>query len=231
LKKLVALPFYNKKSIILSSLSKLYKYLDKDTEVLLIDDGSTDGSQEVTVNEPAIRYIKHDKSLGYGGCFISALHYGFENKMDLLYFLDFPYDEFHKAFLLMSQFKENYDILNTSRIDDTKKTQFNKDDYQNLYLSNQISSKINSLTKFNLNDIFSPFKAIRLDTIKQMTLEEFDEAIIIQLYIQAAHFKLQVKEFFCNDICIEVFDENNSFENDTEYYLNFIEGEKIIYPI
>ena len=62
-----------------------------------------------------------------------------------------------------------------------------------------------------------------------MTLEEFDESIIIQLFVQGAHFRRRIQEIFCADLAGAEAAEAG-LEHDADHYLDFLEGEKLLYP-
>lgn len=230
LKNLIVLPIYNRSSIINNAIVKLTKEINEAFQILIIDDGSEDDTSDIIETDVQVKYIQHETNLGYGGCLINALDYAKMNEFQFLYLLDISYDGFIRAFKDMRDFKGNFDILNCSRYTSMKSDRFSGDDYINYNFSLQISAKINSITEFKLEDTFSPFKVLKLDSLSEMALEEFDEAFIIQLFIQSKHFKLNVAEIFCDSIHVTVNKDDFNLENDMEYYLNFIEGEKLLYP-
>ena len=66
----VVIPHYNGLKILDDCLQSLYKNTFKDFETLLIDNGSTDGSQDMVARKyPQVEIIQNKKNLGYaGGC-------------------------------------------------------------------------------------------------------------------------------------------------------------------
>ena len=60
---LIALPAFNEKKDIGSIISQIKKY---DLDILVIDDGSTDGTQEQLSKIDNINTIVHEENLGYG---------------------------------------------------------------------------------------------------------------------------------------------------------------------
>ncbi|WP_048049707.1 glycosyltransferase family 2 protein [Saccharolobus islandicus] len=58
----VAIPTYNRKEKLRRLLSSLKESTFKDFEVIVVDDASTDGTEEMIKNEfPYVKYIKHEK--------------------------------------------------------------------------------------------------------------------------------------------------------------------------
>ncbi len=70
---LIALPAYNEKKDIGFIISQIKKY---DLDILVIDDGSTDGTQDQLTDIEDINTIVHEKNLGYGQTIIDAFEYG-----------------------------------------------------------------------------------------------------------------------------------------------------------
>jgi glycosyltransferase involved in cell wall biosynthesis len=78
MKKLsIIIPAYNEKDTIEEIIKRIkavdLKGLEK--EIIVVDDGSKDGTREILKNIPGIKYIFHEKNLGKGG----AVKTGFKN--------------------------------------------------------------------------------------------------------------------------------------------------------
>lgn len=73
----IIIPVYNEKNTIEEIIRrvKLVDLGDLEKEIIVIDDGSRDGTREIVGNIPGIRYIFHGKNLGKGG----AVKTGFKN--------------------------------------------------------------------------------------------------------------------------------------------------------
>lgn len=64
----VVIPHYNGTEILADCLTALYDNSFQDFETLLIDNGSTDGSQEMVRKQyPRVRIIQNEQNLGYAG--------------------------------------------------------------------------------------------------------------------------------------------------------------------
>ena len=221
----IALPVYNKISIIESRINELTSLFPDET-ILIIDDNSSDGTSDaVKVNEK-VKVITHASSLGYGGCVISALE--FAETFDNIIFADIAEKNALKAIDEIKKALGDSDIVNLSR--KKKKTEDNLE-YHVFALNNSVSEKLNDVTNYNLADVFSPFKGIKISALSDMTLEEFDEALILQLWIQSASLNKKVCEIYLNEISNEDISDLNQLENDLDYYINFINGEVLLYPM
>lgn len=72
----IIIPAYNESTGIEKTLTELLEQLDLDSvEVLVIDDGSMDGTAEIVQHFPMVRLICHDRNRGYG----SAIRTGVMN--------------------------------------------------------------------------------------------------------------------------------------------------------
>ena len=94
-----------------------------------------------------------------------------------------------------------------------------------------VSSRINEVTGFNLADPFSPYKGFSVRGIEPLVLEEYDENAVIQLWIQSSHHGLPVKEIACEEIHTGYVPEDEFLEREQDYYLAFIDSEKLLYPV
>ena len=66
----IIIPHFNGKEILVNCLNSLIKNRFKKFEIIIVDNGSSDGSQELIKNEfPQVRLIENAKNEGYaGGC-------------------------------------------------------------------------------------------------------------------------------------------------------------------
>src|SRR5580658_5745166 len=66
---LTAIPVYNEAASLVSVLTEVVKYA---SDVLVVDDGSTDRTPELLRDLPGVRTIRHPRNLGYGAGLRSA---------------------------------------------------------------------------------------------------------------------------------------------------------------
>ena len=72
----IIVPCYNEKSTIRIVVDKILKINDFDKEVIIVDDGSQDGTKEILFKDiqPLVnKVIYHDKNLGKGSAIITAI--------------------------------------------------------------------------------------------------------------------------------------------------------------
>lgn len=62
----IILPTYNRAHIIARAIKSILTQTFADFELIIVDDGSADNTEEIikSLNDPRIRYIKHEKNLG-----------------------------------------------------------------------------------------------------------------------------------------------------------------------
>ncbi len=109
---LTAIPVYNEESHIDLVLPQvLLKYAE---DVLVVDDGSTDGTPERLRRHP-VRVVRHERNLGYGAGLKSAFQYTVEHGYDGLVTLDC--DGQHEPALIpaVAAPLDRYDIVSGSR--------------------------------------------------------------------------------------------------------------------
>src|SRR5579862_6600853 len=69
---LIAIPVYNERKYVTPVLDKIKRF---HREVLLVDDGSTDGTGEILAARNDIQLIQHTTNMGYGRSLIDAFKY------------------------------------------------------------------------------------------------------------------------------------------------------------
>lgn len=230
-KTIILLPIYNRESIIEIMINKIRNHLDEYTDVLIIDDGSTDDTENAVKTDEKIKYLKHESSLGYGAALIHGIDFAKNFEYDNIITLDMASKDYVQVIApLLEALQNGAEIANCSRTESTSKSK-EEQDFSVYTFNKMVSSKINNVTGYNLSDIFSPFKAFKTRITEKMSLEEYDEAFIIQFWIQAAYFGFQVKEIYCEEIKETEIIDDNCLEKDQQYYVDFVETEKYLYPM
>src|SRR5687768_14703793 len=85
-RRLVALPVYNEARHIDPVLDEVRRHTD--AEILVVDDGSTDGASEILAKRPNIRVVRHEKNRGYGAALLTAFQYAQDHQFELLVTID-----------------------------------------------------------------------------------------------------------------------------------------------
>ncbi len=188
---LIALPAYNEQKDIGFIISQIKKY---NLDILVIDDGSTDGTQDQLSKIENINTIVHEKNLGYGQTIIDAFKYGISNGYDSIITMDCDGQHIPDELQIFLTQISDYDIVSGSRY----LIQTNKLDPQippDRYAINiEITQILNETTTLNLTDSFCGFKAYKTDAIKKMKLTEKGYGMPLQLWMQAWKLGLSIKE-------------------------------------
>ncbi len=189
---LIALPAFNESKNIGFIISQIKKKYDLD--ILVIDDGSTDGTQEQLSKIDNITSIVHEKNLGYGQTIIDAFNYAILNRYDGIITMDCDGQHVTDELQIFLTQIEKYDIVSGSRY----LKQNNKFDPKippDRYAINmEISKILNVITTLNLTDSFCGFKAYKVEALEKMKLTENGYGMPLQLWIQAWKSGMNVKE-------------------------------------
>src|SRR4051794_6485098 len=81
-RRLVALPVYNEAQHVARVLDEVRRFSGAD--VLVVDDGSTDGTSEILRQRSDIRVVRHEPNRGYGAALLTAFQYAQEHDFELL---------------------------------------------------------------------------------------------------------------------------------------------------
>lgn len=228
MKNLLVVPVYNLVDRIDDIVRRLRSASEDNEDILFVDDASADGSVEHIETGNGLFCIRHECELGFGGVMISALEFARKGGYANLILLDARSSNFAVAASLFRRaLEQEYEIVNLSR--NLQKVE-GDEEYAVLETSKLISTRLNNHTGLSLSDVFSPYKAFEVSALDGMTLEEFDESWILQLWIQAVHFGKRVTEVYCAELSEEYTEEAQVLEYDREHYDTFMDGEILLYP-
>ncbi len=205
-KFLTALPVFNEVESVQSVLDQV---LQHSCDVLVVDDGSTDGTSEELAARDDIILLQHSSNLGYGGALVTAFDYAIENDYEVLVTIDC--DGQHEP-QRIKQFvttclKSGHDIVSGSRYLQA----FDQDSPPppvRQKINQQITAILNRRLGFGLTDAFCGFKAYRVRALEKLHITEFGYAMPLELWVQAACQNLSVVEVA---VPLIYLDESRSF--------------------
>jgi glycosyltransferase involved in cell wall biosynthesis len=230
-KHMIIVPVYNRVSIIRDAINGIDESIGNQTDILVVDDGSEDGTPDRIKTSDHIRLLTHEASLGYGAALSNGLHLAGDLGYEYAVTLDIAYPRCYFAFTpIIMALNEGNDIVTCSRMSEIDRG-VASEDYSAIDTGNIVADTLNSTTGYSLIDPFSPYKGYRIRALECLNIEEYDESAIIQIWIQAAHYRLRMKEIYSADIDTGYIHEGEYLENDVDHYLSFIESERFLHPI
>lgn len=203
---LVALPVFNEVKSVDAVLDEVKRYAD---HVLVVDDGSNDGTSELLAQRDDIVVLDHVENRGYGAALISAFDYAAEHDYEVLITIDC--DGQHEPQRIQAFVEKiistDADIVSGSRY----LKSFDEDSpppEQRRLINFQVTKVLNQRMGFELTDAFCGFKAYKVDVLPTLKIAETGYAMPLELWVQAACQKLSVVEVAVPRIYL---DENRSF--------------------
>ena len=203
---LTALPVYNEAQTVDEVLDEVVRY---SPNVLVVDDGSTDGTSERLALRDDIYLVKHETNRGYGAALVTAFEYAADNGYEVLVTIDC--DGQHEPqriqqFVTASR-NTGADIVSGSRY----LKLFDSDTpppIERRKINHQVTQILNQKLDFGLTDAFCGFKAYRTDALTKLDLKETGYAMPLELWVQAACKRLSVVEVA---VPLIYLDESRSF--------------------
>ncbi|MDA0657891.1 MAG: glycosyltransferase family 2 protein [Planctomycetota bacterium] len=202
---LASLPVFNEVTHVDAVLREVRRFSDS---VLVIDDGSTDGTREIVSQLDDIAVVSHPQNRGYGAALRTAFEYAIEHDYDILVTIDC--DGQHEPQRIPKFVKAvvpGVDIVSGSRYLRAYPGD-SEPPAQRRWINQRITADLNRLLGFQLTDAFCGFKAYRVRSLRQLELTEDGYAMPLELWVQAACAGLQVVEL---PVPLIYLDEKRSF--------------------
>ncbi len=187
---LTALPVYNEVSHVNPVLDEVVRYAG---DVLVVDDGSTDGTSDLLSARPDIRRIRHEKNRGYGAALITAFQYAIENRYDVLVTIDCDGQHEPQRIGQLVAACGHADIVSGSRYLRNME-QAHRAPAERRHINTQITYELNECLGLSLTDAFCGFKAYRVPVLAKLSITEPGYGMPIELWVQAALHELRIVE-------------------------------------
>src|SRR5262245_20146269 len=168
MRTLTAIPVYNEAKHVRQVLAEVRRY---SRDILVVNDGSTDGTAELLSAEPDILRVDHPKNRGYGAALISAFRFALARDYDVLVTMDCDGRHEPARIPVLLEALHDCDIVSGSRyLRDFRQDTPAPTDRR--FINATITREINARYGFNLTDTFCGFKAYRREALARLNITE-----------------------------------------------------------
>lgn len=189
---LTALPVFNEAKHVDDVLDDVLRY---SRHVLVVDDGSTDGTKEVLARRRDIEVVTHSRNWGYGAALTTAFDFALRKSYDILVTIDC--DRQHEPQRIPEFVRacvdRQADIVSGSRYlqafsGDSRPPEDRR------RINGILTAEINSRLGLHLTDAFCGFKAYHVPALAKFDLIETGYAMPLEFWVQAASLDLKIVE-------------------------------------
>jgi len=201
---LAALPVFNERSHVAGVLDEVRRYAE---HVLVVDDGSSDGTAEILAARDDIRVVTHEQNRGYGAALATAFDYAQREGFDTVVTLDCDGQHEPRRIPRFAAACGQVDIVSGSRYLKHYAGD-NEAPAQRRWINQLITADLNRRLGLRLTDAFCGFKAYRVESLRHFHVTELGYAMPLELWVQAAAAGLKIIELPVPRIYL---DEKRSF--------------------
>lgn len=187
---LAALPVYNEVDHVDAVLDEVTRYA---AEVLVVDDGSVDGTSQRLSARRDVRVIRHATNLGYGAALRTAFRDTIERGFTGVVTLDCDGQHQPRRIPRFIDAAKSADVVSGSRY----LKRYEGDDAappERLFINRRITSELNRRLGLQLTDAFCGFKAYRREAIAAFSISDDGYAMPLELWVQAVAAGLRIIE-------------------------------------
>lgn len=201
---LTALPVYNEVNHVAGVVAEVLRY---SPDVLVVNDGSSDGTADALAAIPGIRCLHHPQNLGYGAALRSAFELAIEHDYEVLVTIDCDGQHEPRRIPRFVAACAGWDIVSGSRYlksyagDSAPPADRRR-------INELLTAEVNRRLGLGLTDAFCGFKAYRVEALKKLHISETGYAMPLELWVQAAAARLRIREL---PVPLIYLDEKRSF--------------------
>ena len=191
MKLLTAIPVYNEERHLEAVLQEVRRY---SPHILVINDGSTDGTAQLLAKHSDLHVVTHEKNRGYGAALVSAFEYALKGDWDVLITMDCDGQHEPARIPVLLEAIHDADIVSGSRYLREFRQHTLPTPADRLYINQTITRELNDQLGLNLTDAFCGFKAYRRLALGKLSITETGWGMPLQVWVQAARLCLRIKE-------------------------------------
>ncbi|RIK77313.1 MAG: glycosyltransferase family 2 protein [Planctomycetota bacterium] len=190
LRFLTALPVYNEAKHVTGVLDEVVRNAG---DVLVVDDGSTDGTAELLARRSDVVVVSHGRNRGYGAALRTAFQYAIEHAYEVLVTIDCDGQHEPQRIAQLAAACRDADLASGSRYLQPHVTA-RQAPPDRRRINIQITEELNCRFGLKLTDAFCGFKAYRVEALRRLQLTENGYAMPLELWVQAAFQGLKIVE-------------------------------------
>ncbi len=190
IRSLTALPIFNEAQHVDRVLNEVRRYA---SDVLVVDDGSTDATAAHLAAHADIAVVRHEQNQGYGAALRTAFAYAVDRRYDVLVTIDCDGQHEPQRIPRFAAACGGADIVSGSRYL-RKYVGDSAPPVQRQRINQELTAVLNQRLGLQLTDAFCGFKAYRVAALKCLRLEENGYAMPLELWVQAVAHGLRIRE-------------------------------------
>lgn len=190
MRSLVLIPVYNEEKYLAGVLRNTLQY---GKDILVVDDGSTDGTPELLKQFPEVKVIHNPGNLGYGATLKNGFDYGCEHGYDCVITMDSDGQHEPSLIPVFIERLAGCDIVSGSRYLETFEVNTPAPP-ERRRINSLVTDELNACFNLGITDAFCGFKAYRTTALKRLCLSEPGYGMPLELWVQAACLKLRIEE-------------------------------------
>lgn len=166
---IILCPVYNEKSSIVNFISSVLRYIDKDVHLLILEDYSDDGTEQICsfINNNLNFYFRDklfflfsEYNLGYGENLFRGFRWALERNYDFILTIDCDFQHLPNYIPMFLSLARKYDFVTGTRYSFNSLKLSEKSFYRYL-INKKMSELINYLYKVRITDFFCGFRIYR----------------------------------------------------------------------
>jgi len=192
MRAIVLMPLFNEEETLAEVLGEVRRRTT--AEILVVNDGSTDGSAHILDRSPGIHVITHAQNEGYGQSLIDGFGYAVREEFDVAVTIDCDLQHEPRLIPTFLEAARAFDIVSGSRYHPDASFAQDPAPPDRQQINAEVTRVINDLTGYHLTDAWCGFKAYRVAGLARMQLDERSYGLPLQVWLQAARLGLTVTE-------------------------------------